>query len=182
MPFFSNVTNVFHLYSIVFQFFFLPIPVRAWFIGYFFLDVLVLCNYWIATSECVLVGSCCLHWGRLQARKGPNLKLGANWERGHKPLPYHPNENLIFQFFQCFSFSPNGLVNRSSFYSALSKLHSLLAQFQWVMNVWCFLQAKLRVYNSKWTRSFSMDTVGSNGVIICNDKERNRKYQVQWTL
>ena len=23
-----------------------------------------------------------------------------------------------------------------------------------------------------------MDTVGSNGVIICRDKERNRKYQV----
>ena len=39
-------------------------------------------------------------------------------------------------------------------------------------------QAKLRVYNSRWTRSFSMDTVASNGVVICNEKERNKKYQV----
>ena len=166
MPLFSNVTNVFHLYSIVFQFFSFRFQLDLGSLGIF----------------PGRARSCCLHWGRLQARKGPNLKLEANWERGHKALPYHPNENLIFQFFQCFSFSPNGLGNRSSFYSALSKLHSLLAQFQWVMNVWCFLQAKLRVYNAKWTRSFSMDTVGSNGVIICNDKERNRKYQVQWTL
>ena len=41
------------------------------------------------------------------------------------------------------------------------------------------LQAKLRVYNSKWTQSFSLDTVASNGVIVCKDKERNRKYQVK---
>ncbi|XP_064629495.1 intermembrane lipid transfer protein VPS13A-like isoform X5 [Lineus longissimus] len=39
------------------------------------------------------------------------------------------------------------------------------------------LQAKIRVYNSKWSQSFSLDTVGSTGVIICNDKERKRKYQ-----
>ena len=43
------------------------------------------------------------------------------------------------------------------------------------------LQAKLRVYNSKWTQSFSLDTVASNGVIVCKDKERNRKYQVKHT-
>ena len=83
----------------------------------------------------LLVDPCCLHWGRLQTRKGPNLKLGANWERGHKPLPYHPNEDLRFQFFPYFSCSPNGLGNRSSFYSALNRLHSLVAQFQWVMNM-----------------------------------------------
>lgn len=38
-------------------------------------------------------------------------------------------------------------------------------------------KAKLHVYDSKWSHSFSMDTVNSAGVIICNDKERNRKYQ-----
>eukprot|EP00106_Octopus_bimaculoides_P016057 XP_014783499.1 PREDICTED: vacuolar protein sorting-associated protein 13A-like isoform X4 [Octopus bimaculoides] len=38
-------------------------------------------------------------------------------------------------------------------------------------------KAKLQVYDSKWSQSFSMDTVNSAGVIICNDKERNRKYQ-----
>ena len=40
------------------------------------------------------------------------------------------------------------------------------------------LQAKLRVYNSKWTQSFCLDTVGSTGLVICYDRERNRKYQV----
>ena len=40
------------------------------------------------------------------------------------------------------------------------------------------LQAKLKVHNSKWTASFSLDTIGSNGVVICHDKERQRKYQV----
>ena len=39
-------------------------------------------------------------------------------------------------------------------------------------------KAKLRVYNSKWTHSFSLDTVASNGVVICKDAERKRKYHV----
>ncbi|CAL1544729.1 unnamed protein product [Lymnaea stagnalis] len=37
-------------------------------------------------------------------------------------------------------------------------------------------KAKLRVYESRWSQSFSTDTVGSGGVVICNDKERGKKY------
>ncbi|XP_071038592.1 intermembrane lipid transfer protein VPS13A [Parasteatoda tepidariorum] len=37
-------------------------------------------------------------------------------------------------------------------------------------------KAKLRVYSSQWSRSFSLDTVGNCGVVICADKERNKKY------
>ncbi|XP_025099873.1 vacuolar protein sorting-associated protein 13A-like isoform X2 [Pomacea canaliculata] len=37
-------------------------------------------------------------------------------------------------------------------------------------------KAKLRVYDSNWSQSFSMDTIGSSGVVICNNKERQRKY------
>ncbi|KAL8570903.1 hypothetical protein ACOMHN_023576 [Nucella lapillus] len=37
-------------------------------------------------------------------------------------------------------------------------------------------KAKLRVYDSRWSQSFSMDTVGSSGVVVCHDKERGRKY------
>uniref|UniRef100_T1J6X9 Large ribosomal subunit protein uL13 n=1 Tax=Strigamia maritima TaxID=126957 RepID=T1J6X9_STRMM len=39
-------------------------------------------------------------------------------------------------------------------------------------------KAKVRVYNSHWSSSFSLDTVGSNGVVICKDKERDKKYQM----
>ncbi|GFO42661.1 vacuolar protein sorting-associated protein 13c [Plakobranchus ocellatus] len=38
------------------------------------------------------------------------------------------------------------------------------------------LRAKLRVYESRWSQSFSTDTVGSGGVVICHDKERGKKY------
>ncbi|CAL1270146.1 unnamed protein product [Larinioides sclopetarius] len=37
-------------------------------------------------------------------------------------------------------------------------------------------KAKLRVYSSQWSKSFSLDTVGNCGVVICADKERNKKY------
>ncbi|KAL5009894.1 hypothetical protein ScPMuIL_012199, partial [Solemya velum] len=37
-------------------------------------------------------------------------------------------------------------------------------------------KAKLRVYEAKWSHSFSLDTVASCGVVVCNDKERNRKF------
>ncbi|KAG8198773.1 hypothetical protein JTE90_007083 [Oedothorax gibbosus] len=37
-------------------------------------------------------------------------------------------------------------------------------------------KAKLRVYSSHWSHSFSLDTVGNCGVVICADKERNKKY------
>ncbi|GIY87409.1 vacuolar protein sorting-associated protein 13 [Caerostris extrusa] len=37
-------------------------------------------------------------------------------------------------------------------------------------------KAKLRVYSSQWSKSFSLDTVGNCGVVICVDKERNKKY------
>ncbi|XP_012945076.2 vacuolar protein sorting-associated protein 13A, partial [Aplysia californica] len=37
-------------------------------------------------------------------------------------------------------------------------------------------KAKLRVYESRWSQSFSTDTVGSGGVVVCNDKERGKKY------
>lgn len=40
------------------------------------------------------------------------------------------------------------------------------------------MQAKLRVYDSNWSQSFSMDTIGSSGVVICHNKERQRKYMV----
>ncbi|BFZ09736.1 hypothetical protein BsWGS_12775 [Bradybaena similaris] len=45
-------------------------------------------------------------------------------------------------------------------------------------------KAKLRVYESRWSQSFSADTVGSGGVVICNDKERGKKYMfmIQITL
>ncbi|XP_077487985.1 intermembrane lipid transfer protein VPS13A-like isoform X2 [Amblyomma americanum] len=38
-------------------------------------------------------------------------------------------------------------------------------------------KAKLRVYNSSWSSSFCLDTVGNNGVAMCKDKERNKKYR-----
>ncbi|KAM7308838.1 vacuolar protein sorting-associated protein 13A isoform X4 [Ixodes scapularis] len=38
-------------------------------------------------------------------------------------------------------------------------------------------QAKIRVYNSSWSSSFCLDTVGNNGVVVCKDKERNKKYR-----
>ncbi|KAK3771911.1 hypothetical protein RRG08_053892 [Elysia crispata] len=37
-------------------------------------------------------------------------------------------------------------------------------------------KAKLRVYESRWSQSFSTDTVGSGGVVVCHDKERGKKY------
>ncbi|XP_033739881.1 vacuolar protein sorting-associated protein 13C-like [Pecten maximus] len=46
-------------------------------------------------------------------------------------------------------------------------------------------KAKVRVYNSKWSQSFSMDTIGNSGVVICYDKERQKRYrmmlQCQWS-
>lgn len=38
-------------------------------------------------------------------------------------------------------------------------------------------KAKIRVYNSSWSSSFCLDTVGNNGVVVCKDKERNKKYR-----
>ena len=40
------------------------------------------------------------------------------------------------------------------------------------------LQAKLRVFDSVWSSSFSLDTVGSSGVVICKDEDHDRTYQV----
>ena len=45
-----------------------------------------------------------------------------------------------------------------------------------------YFQAKRRVYGSRWSPSFSMDTVGSSGVVVCHDKERGRKYMVSIKL
>ncbi|XP_061177627.1 intermembrane lipid transfer protein VPS13A-like [Saccostrea echinata] len=46
-------------------------------------------------------------------------------------------------------------------------------------------KAKIKVYNSRWSQSFSLDTVGNSGVVICNDRERKTKYrlmlQFQWS-
>nr|XP_034335213.1 vacuolar protein sorting-associated protein 13A isoform X3 [Crassostrea gigas] len=39
-------------------------------------------------------------------------------------------------------------------------------------------KAKIKVYNSRWSQSFSLDTVGNSGVVICNDKERKTKYRL----
>ncbi|CAH1799951.1 unnamed protein product [Owenia fusiformis] len=40
-------------------------------------------------------------------------------------------------------------------------------------------KAKLKAYNSKWSKTcFSLDTVGSSGVVICTDSERNRRYHM----
>jgi hypothetical protein len=44
--------------------------------------------------------------------------------------------------------------------------------------IFFLLQAKLKVYESKWSQSFSVDTIGNTGVIICYDKERKMKYRV----
>lgn len=38
-------------------------------------------------------------------------------------------------------------------------------------------KAKIRVYNSSWSSSFCLDTVGNSGVAMCKDKERNKKYR-----
>ncbi|XP_014674951.1 PREDICTED: vacuolar protein sorting-associated protein 13C-like [Priapulus caudatus] len=38
-------------------------------------------------------------------------------------------------------------------------------------------KVKVRVYNSRWSHSFSLDTVGSTGMVICADRERERKYR-----
>ncbi|XP_071819504.1 intermembrane lipid transfer protein VPS13A-like isoform X2 [Apostichopus japonicus] len=38
-------------------------------------------------------------------------------------------------------------------------------------------KAKLRVFDSVWSTSFSLDTVGSSGVIICRDEDHDRTYQ-----
>ncbi|KAL1474078.1 hypothetical protein MTO96_021597 [Rhipicephalus appendiculatus] len=38
-------------------------------------------------------------------------------------------------------------------------------------------QAKIRVYNSSWSSSFSLDTMGNSGVAVCKDRERNKKYR-----
>ncbi|XP_067142942.1 intermembrane lipid transfer protein VPS13A-like isoform X2 [Centruroides vittatus] len=37
-------------------------------------------------------------------------------------------------------------------------------------------KAKVRVYNSRWSQAISFDTIGNNGVLVCVDKERNKKY------
>ncbi|UYV63297.1 hypothetical protein LAZ67_2003685 [Cordylochernes scorpioides] len=39
-------------------------------------------------------------------------------------------------------------------------------------------KAKLQVYESRWSQAFSLDTVASSGVVICLDKERNKKYRM----
>ncbi|XP_071800647.1 intermembrane lipid transfer protein VPS13A-like isoform X2 [Asterias amurensis] len=38
-------------------------------------------------------------------------------------------------------------------------------------------KAKLRVFDSVWSSSFSLDTVGSSGVVICKDEDHDRTYQ-----
>ncbi|XP_022100693.1 vacuolar protein sorting-associated protein 13A-like [Acanthaster planci] len=38
-------------------------------------------------------------------------------------------------------------------------------------------KAKLRVFDSVWSASFSLDTVGSSGVVICKDEDHDRTYQ-----
>ncbi|KAH6928674.1 hypothetical protein HPB50_018433 [Hyalomma asiaticum] len=38
-------------------------------------------------------------------------------------------------------------------------------------------KAKIRVYNSSWSSSFCLDTVGNCGVAVCKDRERNKKYR-----
>ncbi|XP_038059684.1 vacuolar protein sorting-associated protein 13A-like isoform X2 [Patiria miniata] len=38
-------------------------------------------------------------------------------------------------------------------------------------------KAKMRVFDSVWSASFSLDTVGSSGVVICKDEDHDRTYQ-----
>nr|XP_006815972.1 PREDICTED: vacuolar protein sorting-associated protein 13A-like [Saccoglossus kowalevskii] len=38
-------------------------------------------------------------------------------------------------------------------------------------------RAKIRVFGSDWSQSFSLDTVGSSGVVTCKDKGHDRIYQ-----
>ncbi|KAL3234216.1 hypothetical protein MRX96_022651 [Rhipicephalus microplus] len=40
-------------------------------------------------------------------------------------------------------------------------------------------RAKIRVYNSSWSSSFSLDTMGNSGVAVCKDRERSKKYRIQ---
>lgn len=37
-------------------------------------------------------------------------------------------------------------------------------------------KAKVRVYNSRWSQAISFDTIGNSGVVVCIDRERNKKY------
>lgn len=37
---------------------------------------------------------------------------------------------------------------------------------------------KLRAYHSNWSSAFSMDTVYCPGLVICKDKERQKKYRI----
>ncbi|XP_077977339.1 intermembrane lipid transfer protein VPS13A-like [Glandiceps talaboti] len=38
-------------------------------------------------------------------------------------------------------------------------------------------RAKIRVFESDWSQSFSLDTIGSSGVVTCRDKRHDRTYQ-----
>ncbi|XP_071956749.1 intermembrane lipid transfer protein VPS13A-like [Antedon mediterranea] len=38
-------------------------------------------------------------------------------------------------------------------------------------------KAKMRVFHSVWSSSFSLDTVGSSGVVVCKDETHDRTYQ-----
>ncbi|XP_033099721.1 vacuolar protein sorting-associated protein 13A-like isoform X2 [Anneissia japonica] len=38
-------------------------------------------------------------------------------------------------------------------------------------------KAKMRVFHSVWSSSFSLDTIGSSGVVVCKDETHNRTYQ-----
>ncbi|XP_075226529.1 intermembrane lipid transfer protein VPS13A-like [Lycorma delicatula] len=37
---------------------------------------------------------------------------------------------------------------------------------------------RLRAYHSSWSSAFSLDTIGTSGLIICWDRERKRKYRI----
>ncbi|KAE8750068.1 hypothetical protein FOCC_FOCC003192 [Frankliniella occidentalis] len=38
--------------------------------------------------------------------------------------------------------------------------------------------ARLRAYHSSWSSAFSLDTVDTNGLVVCRDRERRRHYRI----
>lgn len=120
----------------------------------------------------------------LEEFKAINMESDINVEGQNKQLSLsiHMNQRLSMDLYV---YSPYWIVNKTSLPVQIRGSRSealyenndghdpLLFRFKKHRRK----KAKLRVYNSKWTRSFSLDTVGNNGVVICYDKERNRKYQ-----
>ncbi|XP_048240040.1 vacuolar protein sorting-associated protein 13A-like isoform X2 [Haliotis rufescens] len=99
----------------------------------------------------------------------------------HLSLSIHSNQS---QSLDLYIYSPYWLVNKTelplqlrgsmsdAMFECSSSTNPLLFRYKKHKRK----KAKVRVYDSKWSQSFSLDTVGSAGVVVCHDKERGRKY------